>query len=72
MAVAMRLFPLWVGMLPLLAFFVAIPQASGGHRRRIIGYNPQKKEILYTDSWGYGHELKRMSAEDAYLITTGL
>ena len=50
----------------------ALPQASGGHMRLIIGYNPQKKEILYTDSWGYGHELKRMSAEDAYLITTGL
>jgi len=49
-----------------------LPQDSGGHMRLIIGYNPEKKEIIYSDSWGYGHELKRMSLEDAYLITTGL
>jgi hypothetical protein len=40
--------------------------------RLIIGYNPNKKEILYSDSWGYGHELKRMPLDDAYTITTGL
>jgi hypothetical protein len=49
-----------------------LPQGGGGHMRLIIGYNPAKKEILYSDSWGLGHELKRMSLQDAYLITTGL
>lgn len=47
-------------------------QAGGGHMRLIVGYNPEKREILYSDSWGLGHELKRMPVEDAYVITTGL
>ena len=46
-----------------------IPQSSGGHMRLIIGYNDAKKEILYTDTWGAGHELKRMPAEWAWTIT---
>ena len=46
-----------------------IPQASGGHMRLIIGYNPQTKEILYTDTWGAGHELKRMPEDWAFTIT---
>ena len=46
-----------------------IPQASGGHMRLIIGYNDKKNEILYTDSWGAGHELKRMPADWAWTIT---
>jgi hypothetical protein len=47
-------------------------QGRGGHMRLIIGYNPKTQEILYTDSWGAGHELKRMPADDAWTITTGL
>ena len=46
-----------------------IPQSNGGHMRLIIGYNDKKKEILYTDSWGAGHELKRMPAEWAWTIS---
>ncbi len=46
-----------------------IPQANGGHMRLIIGYNDKKKEILYTDTWGAGHELKRMPAEWAWTIS---
>ena len=46
-----------------------IPQASGGHMRLIIGYNLKKHEIIYTDSWGVGHELKRMNEDDAFVIT---
>ena len=46
-----------------------IPQASGGHMRLIIGYNEKTKEILYTDTWGAGHELKRMPADWAFAIT---
>jgi hypothetical protein len=49
-----------------------IPQARGGHMRLIIGYNNTTQEILYSDSWGRGHELKRMPALDAWTITTGL
>ncbi len=48
-----------------------IPQNAGGHMRLIIGYNPKSEEILYSDSWGAGHELKRMAAADAWTITTG-
>ena len=47
-----------------------IPQASGGHMRLIIGYNDKTKEVLYTDSWGAGHELKRMPEDWAWTITT--
>ncbi len=46
-----------------------IPQARGGHMRLIIGYNDKKKEILYSDTWGAGHELKRMPAEWAWTIS---
>lgn len=49
-----------------------IPQAWGGHMRLIIGYDNATKEIIYSDSWGMGHEQKRMSYEDAWTITTGL
>lgn len=46
-----------------------IPQASGGHMRLIIGFNEKTKEIIYTDSWGAGHEYKRMSMDNAWAIT---
>ncbi len=46
-----------------------IPQANGGHMRLIIGYNDKKHEILYSDSWGAGHELKRMPADWAWTIS---
>lgn len=49
-----------------------IPQAFGGHMRLIIGYNDKTREILYSDSWGAGHELKRMPLDRAFAITTGL
>jgi len=42
------------------------------HMRLIIGYNEDRGEILYTDSWGEGHELKRMDAADALSITTAM
>lgn len=49
-----------------------LPQAMGGHVRLIIGYNLKTGEILYSDSWGAGHELKRMKVSDAYAITSSL
>ena len=45
------------------------PQSPGGHMRLIIGFNDKKKEILYTDTWGEGHELKRMPEDWAFAIT---
>ena len=49
-----------------------IPQAEGGHMRLIIGYNEKTHEILYTDTWGAGHELKRMDEDRAFAITHDL
>lgn len=46
-----------------------IPQAFGGHMRLIIGFNDETGEILYSDSWGAGHELKRMPEDWAWTIT---
>jgi len=47
-------------------------QANGGHMRLIIGYNAKTLEVIYSDSWGAGHEQKRMKLDDAWAITTGL
>jgi hypothetical protein len=47
-------------------------QVSGGHMRMVIGYNLAKNQVLFTDSWGAGHELKRMTLLDAYDVTLGL
>jgi hypothetical protein len=49
-----------------------LPQSGGGHMRLIIGYNTKTSELIYTDSWGAGHEQKRMAMDDAWTITTGL
>ena len=65
-------FPLiWSVMLGLVPE-KGVPQSGGGHMRLIIGYNQKTQEILYTDSWGAGHELKRMPAASAWTICTGL
>lgn len=48
------------------------PSGLGGHMRLIIGYNPKTNEIIYSDSWGLGHERKQMALADAWTITTGL
>jgi hypothetical protein len=50
----------------------ALPPGHGGHMRVIIGYNPDTREVLYSDSWGYGHEQKRMALDDAYIISQDL
>ncbi len=44
-------------------------QSRGGHMRLIIGYNEKTRDILYTDTWGAGHELKRMNEDIAFAIT---
>ncbi len=48
------------------------PQVSGGHMRLIIGYNKKEKRLIFSDSWGRGHESKTMTFDDAYLATVGL
>lgn len=47
-------------------------QVGGGHMRLIIGYNEEKEEIIFSDSWGSGHEKKRMAGPDACAATLGL
>ncbi|MEI6535279.1 MAG: hypothetical protein WCN98_08070, partial [Verrucomicrobiaceae bacterium] len=49
-----------------------LPQSHGGHMRLIIGYNLKSGEILYSDSWGAAHALKRMPMDNACAMTTGL
>ncbi len=49
-----------------------IPQQNAGHMRLIIGYNPKTSEILYSDSWGEKHALKRMPMDNACAMTTGM
>lgn len=44
-------------------------QDVGGHMRLIVGYNTPRGEILFSDSWGGGHECKPMSLADAWAIT---
>lgn len=46
-----------------------LPQSMGGHMRLIIGYNEEQQMILYTDSWGAGHDLKAMPLAQACAIS---
>ena len=39
------------------------------HLRIINGYNTRTGDVIYTDSWGPGHEKKVMSPQDAWGIT---
>ncbi len=47
-------------------------QASGGHMRLIVGYNVAQQELLFSDSWGAGHELKRIKLTNALSATYGV
>ena len=40
--------------------------------RLIIGYNAKNHTIIYSDSWGAGHERKVMPADTAFAITNGM
>ncbi len=44
----------------------------GMHMRLITGYNTKTGEIIYSDSWGAGHERKVMKPNDAWGITVNL
>ncbi|RFC45792.1 MAG: hypothetical protein DVB28_000363 [Verrucomicrobia bacterium] len=60
--------PLIWGVLLGLVEEPEIPQASGWHARLLVGYNSKTSECLYSDSWGAGHELKRMALDDAWMM----
>lgn len=63
---------IWCVMIGIMPEEKLSPQSKGGHMRLIIGYNEKNQEILYTDSWGIGHELKSMPIQYAWPITTRL
>jgi len=46
--------------------------AQVGHMRLITGYNAKSGEIIYTDSWGAGHERKVISRAEAEQMTTAI
>lgn len=46
-----------------------LPQSMGGHMRLIIGYNEEKQTIIYSDTWGAGHEKKEMPLSYACAMT---
>ncbi len=43
-----------------------------GHVRLIVGYNDKREELLYSDSWGPRHALKRLPLDQAWAMTKGL
>ncbi len=47
-------------------------EGAFGHVRLIIGYNTKTGDILYSDSWGPNHALKRLPLDKAWAMTKGL
>ena len=62
---------LWSVVLGIYKEPVSVPQTRGGHMRLIIGYNMKEQTIIYSDSWGAGHEKKKISAAEAAAMTSG-
>lgn len=62
----------WTVFLGLVSEETLLPQTRGAHMRLIIGYNPDTGQIIYSDSWGAGHEFKKLSNDDAWTMTLGL
>jgi hypothetical protein len=63
---------LWTVQLGLLPEEKLSANAHGGHMRLIVGLNARTREIYYSDTWGFGHELKKMPMTNAWTITDGL
>ncbi len=68
-SIALGMPVLWSVTLGVFPEEVGLPQSRGGHMRLIIGYDDAKKTIIFTDSWGAGHEKKEMPAADAAAMT---
>lgn len=49
-----------------------LPQGFGGHMRLIIGYNEKEQTVIYSDTWGMGHERKVMPMDEGFAMSTGL
>ena len=62
---------LWSVTLGIYKEPISVPQTRGGHMRLIIGYNMKEQTIIYSDSWGAGHEKKTLPAAEAAAMTTG-
>lgn len=62
----------FVGIYPEVPSLNVSGGGIGGHIRLIVGYNAKTDEILYSDTWGRGHEKKRMTSATAWAMTTGL
>lgn len=63
---------MWTVTLGLYPEGKSISQTTGGHMRLIIGYNFEDKDnekIIFSDTWGSGHEKKYLSSKDAYSMT---
>jgi len=60
----------WGCMIGMFPETPPVGQGVGGHMRLIIGYNAKTSEVLYTDTWGPRHELKRLPLADAWAMTT--
>jgi hypothetical protein len=60
---------LWIVFLGVVKEKVKPLAPLGGRARLIVGYNPKTNEVIYSDNWGKGHELKKMSWEKAWAIT---
>jgi hypothetical protein len=63
---------LWSVQLGLLPEEKLNVNARGGHMRLIVGLNRRTHQIYYSDTWGFGHELKTMPLTNAWTITDGL
>lgn len=48
------------------------PGYGGSHMRLIIGYNKRNRSIIFSDSWGEGHEFKFNKLENAYKMSDSL
>ena len=59
---------LWVVMLGMVKE-PKRPQNMGGHMRLITGYNLKTDEVIYSDSWGKGHDFKKISWGKAWVMT---
>jgi hypothetical protein len=46
-----------------------ISNRVGGHMRLITGYNDKTNELIYSDTWGAGHEFKTMKIDKAWAVT---
>ena len=62
---------LWSVTLGIYKEPISVPQTRGGHMRLIIGYNMKEQTIIYSDSWGAGHEKKTLPAAEAAAMTNG-